>query len=274
MNAALLISWFRWESFVVRLPFFDTELLVHPFELAVMVAIVVTLSVAVLFARAHQRSVERTLDFAVHVLLLAFPVSYLLNGILYEPETFYYVLRNPSEALEHRFGWTMYGGIIGGIVGAWVWKWRRKASMLEIGDAFAFAGPFGWSIARIGCFGVHDHPGRVSHFALAVADYRTGDPPYFPRHDLGLYDAILLAAIAVIFLCLSRTARKPGFYVATLALLYAPCRFLLDFLRASPADGGDLRYAGLTPSQYISIGLVVAGILVMRHSRASPSEPT
>lgn len=272
VSALLLIPWFRWEPIIVELR--GREVTVYPFQITVAIAIVVVISAAVLFARRHQRSVELTLDFALHVLLLAFPVSYLLNGLLYEPDTFLYVLRNPSEALEHRLGWTMYGGIIGGIIGAWIWKWRRKASMLEIGDAFAYAGPFGWCIARIGCFGVHDHPGRVGHFALAVADYRVGPPPYLPRHDLGLYDAIVLAAIAATFFFLSRSPRKPGFYVAMLALLYAPCRFLLDFLRAPSAEGGDIRYAGLTPAQYISIVLFVAGVVIMRRVRASETDPT
>ncbi len=250
------------------------EVTVYPFQITVGVAVLVVLAVAVVFARRHQRSVEATLDFAVHILLLAFPVSYLLNGIFYEPDTFFYLLSNPSEALARRLGWTMYGGVIGGIIGAWVWKWHRRGSILATADAFAFAGPFGWCIARTGCFVVHDHPGRISNFALAVADYRTGAPPYLPRHDLGLYDAIVLAAIASVFLVLSRAPRKPGIYVGLLALLYAPCRFALDFLRAPVAEGGDIRYAGLTPSQYISIGLIVAGILVIRRVNTSAAEPS
>lgn len=274
MSALLLIPWFRWESFALRLPIVNVEMVVHPFQLTTLIAIVVALSVAVLFARAHQRSVERTLDFAVHVLLFAFPISYLLNGLLYEPETLFYVLQHPSEVLERRLGWTSYGGVIGGVVGAWVWKWRRKASILETGDGIAFGVPFGWCIARMGCFVVHDHPGRVSDFALAVADYRVGVPPFLPRHDLGLYDAMVLGAIAIVFLFLSRSPRKPGFYLGILALLHAPCRFVLDFLRAPLAEGGDVRYAWLTPSQYVAIALIVLGIAIMRRVRTSATAPT
>lgn len=267
MSVSLLIPWFRWEPIIVELG--AREVTVFPFQIMAGIALVVVIAVAVLFTAKHERSVEVTLDFAVHILLLAFPVSYMLNGILYEPDTFLHVLQNPSEAFSQRLGWTMYGGILGGILGAWVWKWRRKGSIVEAADAFAFAGPFGWCIARMGCFVVHDHPGRTSEFLLAVADYRVGDPPYLPRHDLGLYDAMLLAAIAAVFMLLSRSPRKPGFYLGLLPLLYAPVRFLLDFLRAPASEGGDIRYAGLTPSQYISIGLIVAGVVVMRKVRES-----
>jgi phosphatidylglycerol:prolipoprotein diacylglycerol transferase len=271
MSAQLLIPWFKWEPIVVDLG--SRHVTVFPFQIMVGVAVVVVLGIAVLFARKHARSVEMTLDFAVHILLLAFPVSYLLNGILYEPDTFLQVVRNPSEAFDTRLGWTMYGGIIGGIVGSWVWKWRRKGPILETADAFAFAAPFGWCIGRIGCFGVHDHPGRVSDFVLAVANYHVGEPPYLPRHDLGLYDAIALAAIGFAFIALGRKPRKPGFYVGLLPLAYTPARFFLDFLRAPASEGGDIRYGGLTPSQYVSIALVLAGVVVMRRVRASSEPP-
>lgn len=272
MSAPLLIPWFRWTPIVIDVG--GRELLLYPFQLAAGVAVVVVLSVAVLFARKHGRSVELTLDFAVHVLLFAFPVSLLLNGVLYEPDAFQRLLEEPLDPRNLRLGWSLYGGILGGILGAWVWKWRRGDSMVEVSDALAFAGPFGWAVARIGCFGVHDHPGRASDFFLAVADYRVGTPPYLPRHDLGLYDAILLAGIASVFLGLSRSRRKPGIYLALLALLYTPARFLLDFLRAPAAEGGDLRYLGLTPSQYASIGLFIAGVGVWHRVRSSSSAPS
>ena len=39
------------------------------------------------------------------------------------------------------------------------------------------------------------------------------------------------------------------------ALLYAPLRFALDFLRVDNA-----RYAGLTPAQYVMVGLLAVGL--------------
>jgi phosphatidylglycerol---prolipoprotein diacylglyceryl transferase len=53
--------------------------------------------------------------------------------------------------------------------------------------------------------------------------------------------------------------------VAIVSLVYAPTRFLLDFLRLPDAEGGDLRYASLTPAQWSCIGLFVLGLLVTRH---------
>jgi phosphatidylglycerol:prolipoprotein diacylglycerol transferase len=112
---------------------------------------------------------------------------------------------------------------------------------------------------------VHDHPGKVTEFALAVADYRFGVPPYQPRHDLGLYEVIYSTLIIALFLWLEHRSRRPvGFYCVLLPLVYAPVRFVLDFLRATPLEGGDVRYAGLTPAQWSSIVMICIGLAVWR----------
>jgi len=274
MGSSLFIPWFRVYPWVLEVPFRDRDLVIQPFVAFVVAALFVGYAVALLFANRHGRSVELTMSLALYLVAFSFPISYLLNGLFYEPERFFSVLSRPSEIAGARLGWSMYGGIAGTLVGAWVWKWRHKASILQIGDAFAFGGPFGWFFARVGCFVTHDHPGRVTEFFLAVADFHTGVPPYQPRHDLGLYDMLVLAGIAVTFLVLSRTPRKPGFYVGLLAVLYAPCRFLLDFLRAPVSEGGDIRYGGLTPAQYGSVLLLVAGVLVLRRVAKSDGAPS
>lgn len=272
MSAHLLIPWFRCESSVVQ--FGGRELVLQTFQVTMLMAIVTVLVVTMVFASKHGRSTEQTAQFGVYIMVFAFPVSLLFNGLFYRPEAFARLLEDPTDLTRLRLGWSMYGGVLGGVIGAWVWKWFRGGSILAVGDAFGFAGPFGWFFGRAGCFLVHDHPGRVSDFLLAVADYEVGAPPYFPRHDLGLYDAIVLAVIAAIFLLLSRSPRKTGFYLALLALLHPPARFALDFLRAPAAEGGDMRYFGLTPAQFAAVGLFTFGLFAMRRVQQSAATPS
>ena len=263
MHATLFIPWFRPRAWAFDLPFVG-EVTLQPFAVLVWLGLLVGLLTAMWFAKTHKRSVPQTLNLALYLVLFAFPISYVLNAAFYLPETFQHVVRNPSQFFEAQLGWSMFGGIIGSIVGAWVWKWRTGDSILRVGDAHAFAGPFGWFLARLGCFVTHDHPGRVTDFFLAVEDFPVGAPPYQPRHDLGLYDAIVIAVIAAAFAILSRKPRPDGFSVVVLPILYTPCRFLLDFLRAPVEDGGDIRYAGLTPGQYVAAALFIVGVLLMR----------
>lgn len=60
--------------------------------------------------------------------------------------------------------------------------------------------------------------------------------------------------------------------MALLPLLYAPPRFMFDFLRAPVSDGGDPRYGGLTPAQYGSIVLVIVGVVLFRRLSAAGIE--
>ena len=270
MTATLLIPWFRYYPFSIELG--PVEFTVYPFTWMMGAGVVVTLVLAGLFADENGRSLRETVRFGVYILVFAFPISKLFNAALYNPTTFRTWLDDPLSFGDASLGWSMYGGVLGGMLGAWLWKWRTRRSIIEVGDAYAFGAPFGWCIGRVGCFLVHDHPGRVSDFWLAVADYQVGPPPWAPRHDLGLYEAIVLGAITVLFLVLSRRPRAPGLYLALIGLLYAPARFLLDFLRAPHFEGGDLRYGGLTPSQYVSVVFFLAALGVMRRVRANAAQ--
>lgn len=267
MTAPLLIPWFRWEAIAV--PMGERVLTIFPYQITVALAILVIICTAALFASRRGRSVEQTLDFVLHVMVFALPGAVLAHVIVYQPQGFARFMEDPSRFQDLGLHWSTLGGMIGGLVGAVLWRCRRKESLLEILDTLAFALPFGWCIARIGCFGAHDHPGRVSDFALAVADFRFGAPPYQARHDMGLYDAILVGTIAIFFAVLSRSKREPGFYVGLLLVLYTPFRFLLDFLRAPEVEGGMMRHLGLTHVQYISLVLFVVGLLVIRRVRVS-----
>lgn len=270
MQAMLLIPWFQAQPKTFDLPLLG-EFTFQPFGVLVWVGLAVGTFVGLWFAKKHDRSPAMALDLALYLVAFSFPISYLLNGLFYQTDAFMQVMRNPSQFLNIPLGWSSFGGIVGAITGGLVWKWRRKASLLKVGDAAAFAGPFGWALARLGCFVTHDHPGRPTDFFLAVADFQTGSPPYVPRHDLGFYDLLLFIVIGALFLYLSRKDRPHGFYVALLPILYTPFRFAFDFLRAPPTEGGDIRYLGLTPGQYAAIALFITGIVILRGT-GSPSK--
>src|SRR5262249_21460437 len=84
------------------------------------------------------------------------------------------------------------------------------------------------------------------------------------RHNLGLEEAMFSLAVACLFAFLGRRPRPPALFLTLLIVLYAPFRFILDFLRIR-----DVRYAALTPAQWASLGLLAFGIwLLKRHREA------
>jgi len=195
--------------------------------------------------------------------------AHLVHVLLYHPEE----LREngPLQLLKFWDGLSSTGGVLGGLVASIAYLRHRGLRFAPYADSFAIALPPGWAIARLGCFAVHDHPGVLTHFFLAV------DFPGGARHDLGFYDAIVLAAITGIVHAIRHRSELQGRLLGVVALLYGSCRFLLDFLRARDVGYVDARYLGLTPAQYAAIVLVIWGAFVvapaLRHARAPAAGP-
>jgi phosphatidylglycerol:prolipoprotein diacylglycerol transferase len=51
--------------------------------------------------------------------------------------------------------------------------------------------------------------------------------------------------------------------MGVLAVTYSVSRFFLDFLRASDLSFVDRRYLGLTPAQFIVVGLFAVGVWLL-----------
>jgi phosphatidylglycerol:prolipoprotein diacylglycerol transferase len=262
MDPLLLIPWFRLEawSFAFLGPF-----KIQPF--GILAAIAILLGARMAQRRAAQLGLEPDVvsQFVTFTTVVGLVSAYVLNIALYSPALLLEIAREPRLLVERWFGLSSYGGFVGGLAaGAWFCH-RRGIAMLALADAWCFAIPFAWFFARMGCFVVHDHPGVASDFLLAVDNY---DGRGVPRHDLGLYEVLWSAAVAPLFLWLARRPRPVGYYALRIPFLYGPVRFLLDFLRAGPADGGDVRYFGLTPAQYLSLALIALGLVLRAHSRS------
>ncbi len=205
------------------------------------------------------------LDYALWGVGSGIVVGHLVHLFLYHPEE----LREPMRIFKVWEGLSSFGGLLGAVVAAAVFFRRAGIRFHDYADAFALGMAPGWGVARIGCFVVHDHPGRLTTFPLAVRDWPFGGT----RHDLGLYDAIVLFALAAVLYLLARRGILQGRLLAVLALLYAPCRFFLDFLRAADVPYADARYLGLTPAQYACFILVAYGgwrLWVDREAARSP----
>jgi phosphatidylglycerol:prolipoprotein diacylglycerol transferase len=170
----------------------------------------------------------------------------------YHPEE---MAKSRLQPLRFWDGSSSLGGAAGGVVAILIFFKVKRLPVWDYADAFALGVAPGWAVARLGCFAVHDHPGSLSKFPLAV------DFPMGARHDLGLYEALLLGAIGLLVHALARRGRCPGQLIGVVALGYGLGRFALDFLRAQdlPRAYVDVRYAGLTAGQYICFLLVGYG---------------
>ncbi len=274
MNALLYIPWFQAQPWYIPLPLIG-RIPIQPFGILVAIGVLLGAKMAEVFAKRNGVSPSVIADAVAHIVITGFILGYFLNAAFYDPGRLDKLIHQPALFFHEYLGLSSFGGFCGAVLGLFIFVWRRKIPTLVVADPIAFAFPFGWMFGRSGCFSVHDHPGLVTHFPLAVANYHVGYPPYQPRHDLGLYEVFWAIATVILFLFLWRKPRRQGFYFALLPCLYAPVRFFLDYLRVGPDLGGDIRYYGLTPGQYGSVVLGLAGMFAFYwiYSHAEPKVP-
>jgi phosphatidylglycerol:prolipoprotein diacylglycerol transferase len=172
-----------------------------------------------------------------------------------------YYLVNPFEIIKFWHGGaSSLGGFAGALTGLLLFLKTKKLSFVDFKPYTQIIGVWfwlGWAIGRIGCFLIHDHPGRLTDFFLAV-NFPTG-----ARYDLGLMDSLLAFAIFGILLFVRRRrADKVNFPILGFSI-YAFVRFFLDFLRAEDVSIADARYLYLTPAQWGIIGFFAVLLIMM-----------
>lgn len=215
-------------------------------------------------ARCRTQNPELILDLSFWIIIAAIVGARLVHVFFYDWD-FYRANLGEIPKIWHG-GMSSFGGFFGAVIISLAYLRIKRLNLLEYADTFIFALPAGLFLGRIGCFLIHDHPGTLTNFILAVK-YPDG-----PRHDLGLYLGIFDILLFGMFLLIEKTAlgkkifdsaRPRGFYVISFLLTYSVVRFFLDFLRAYDLPGSDARYGGLTPAQYGSIAFFIFGMILL-----------
>ncbi|MBI4698214.1 MAG: prolipoprotein diacylglyceryl transferase [Nitrospirae bacterium] len=186
------------------------------------------------------------------VLAAGFILSHLVDMALYYPEE---LLLHPLSLLSVGSSMSSYGGFIGAAAGAIIYLKRKGRPVLPYSDALVMGLAAGWFFGRMGCSITHDHPGLPSDFFLAV------QYPDMPRHDLGLYEWLFTIFLLIFLFSIRAWRLPPGSLTGILCVLYAPVRFMLDFLRV-----GDRLYLGFTPGQYFSVLFFGIGLWLLTKS--------
>ncbi len=232
--------------------------------LMVALGIFVATWAATKLAKEREQNYKIFWDLVVWIIASAF-IGARLFHIVYEPMVYF---EDPFELIRiWHGGFSVMGGFLGAIlVGVWYLK-RRKVNVSEYVDTGLFALPLGLFIGRIGCFLIHDHPGVLSDFFLAV-DYPGG-----ARYDHGLFLSLNGLILFLVFLWMRKKQVGYGAYTIVFLIWYGLVRFLLDFIRATNGGIIDVRYFGLTPAQFMSIAMVVLGLWMLKqHKRKKLSK--
>ena len=138
MPPFLYIPWWKPEPLEIPMPGFLREVLplpevvpVHTFGMLVALGVVIGAWVAAEKAKRDGLHPSVMNEMAGHMFIGGFVLGHVLDAIFYHWDV---VEQNPWFLLELPNGLSSFGGFIGAVVGALVWKLRRGYSILAFGD--------------------------------------------------------------------------------------------------------------------------------------------
>jgi len=158
-------------------------------------------------------------------------------------------------------GISIYGALIGGTVGAWVYvRLWKVPNVPRVADLGALGGILGMAVGRIGDIINGEHFASSTGLPWGVL-YTDPDSPSFlagltqPQHPAVAYELIGDVVIFLLLLFVYRRVGREGVTFFAWVVLYGLLRVLVSFLRLD-----DIVWAGLRSAQIIAIVTMAAGL--------------
>ena len=163
-------------------------------------------------------------------------------------------------------GMVFYGGLLGGLVGIVIVARKKRKNFFEFTDLFAPCFCVAHAFGRVGCllvgccYGLAD--GETSQFGLCTYDgacaVRYADGTM--RLPVPLMETIFLLLLCGVLVMIYRKEKRLGRSTGWYLVLYAIWRFVIEMFRGDAERG---KYGPLYTSQWISILILIAGVLVL-----------
>ena len=207
-------------------------------------------------------------------------VVYVALGIVLGGRLGYVLFYNLPYFLAHPFeivaawigGMAFHGGLIGTLIGIWLFARRVGASPLSVTDGVAAVVPIGLFLGRVANFIKPELWGRETDVPWAMVFPGAGPDP---RHPSQLYEAglegiglFVLLAVAIRLGAL----RRPGLSSGLFAIGYGLARIVSEFFRQPDAQLGFL-FGGATMGMLLSLPLLAVGIALLAHAARSRPRP-
>ena len=221
--------------------------------------------IGILFAakRAEKRGVGKEVIYDLSIILIILAV--LGSRILYilTHRDHYHSLLDIIALWQG--GATYYGGLVLAIVGAVAYLRVKRLSFFLIADICSPSIALGIVFTRIGCF-----LSGCCFGAPTESVFGTVFPPSSPAgytfahtaiHPTQLYSSFYGIVIFIALLLIEKKKSFNGFTFVFLCIGYGVARFIVDFFRYYEESA--MMEGTLSTSQIISLGLIVAGVVML-----------
>ena len=238
--------------------------------------------------RKNYRSIQKTdifysLCYALVGVLIGSKLLFVLvslGDIITYINSDYFSFRDLTSFIGS--GFVFYGGLLGGILGLYIYTKRFKLSFIDMLDTVIVGVPLVHAFGRIGCFCAGCCYGIPFHQPIGMIFKDSPFAPKVPLLPIQLYEACFNILIFIILLLYSRKLNtsghkesnklkeskgkmmtkgpnSPGRITALYLILYSIGRFVLEFFRYDEMRG---ILFSLSTSQYISILLFIIGMII------------
>ena len=235
------------------------------------VLIVTGILVAIWLAGREERRLGLPRDTVIDLALIVIPCGIIGARLYYVAMTWELFRDNPVSILYiWEGGIAIYGGVIGGALGAWGYARRKKLPFLKLMDMVVPGLLLAQAIGRWGnyfnmeAYGPEITDPAFQFFPLGVLIPSAGG--YVWHMATFFYESLWNAAGFAALWAMRRRVREPGGMTCWYLLIYGSGRFIIERLRED-----SLYLGGLRVSQYLSLllCLVAAGVLRGRAMRGN-----
>lgn len=177
-------------------------------------------------------------------------------------------LADPLEifAIWHG-GMSFHGGLIGVLLVAILFSWKRKKVFWKIADLFIVTAPIGLALGRIGNFINGELYGRVTQVPWGMIFPRGGP---LPRHPSQLYESALEGGVLFLILWFVKDKKIPtGGLLALFLSVYGAFRFFVEFFREPDSQLGFI-LGPFSMGQVLCSFMIVAGVVLYIYLREKP----
>ncbi|MDF1613979.1 prolipoprotein diacylglyceryl transferase [Desulfurivibrio dismutans] len=196
------------------------------------------------------------------VLIISLIVGSRLGYVVFY--NFSYYLQHPLEIFATwQGGMSFHGGMLGLLIGGWLFCRRTGLDFFRTADAYAVAVPIGLGLGRLGNFINGELYGRVTEMPWGMV-FPNGGP--LPRHPSQLYESFLEGLVLFIIMWYALRLywqRKwpAGRLVAIFLGGYGIFRFMVEFFREPDAHLG-LTWGLFSRGQLLSGLMIIAALLL------------
>lgn len=231
---------------------------VHTYGLMIAIGIIAAYLTIEHRAKKQGLDADSTLDLVIWCVVFGFAGA----KILYWITMFKEIINDPSIMWKtFGDGWVVYGGIIGGIIGAFLFcKWKKfnhwKYFDLAL-PSVALAQGFG----RLGCFFAGCCFGKETDSAFHIVFHNSGFAPnnvqLIPTQLISSALDFLLFAGLILFY---KKKKADGQITALYLICYSVGRFILEYFRGDLIRGS---VGVLSTSQFIAIFVFLIGVALL-----------